>query len=120
MLPAYCVLIGLMAGVTTGFFGIGGGIVILPALVLLLGFEQHRAQGTSLLALVLPVGLLALIEYWRRQHVDVTAGLCLAAGMFAGAYIGSKFSLALDPVVLRRTFAVLMLLVAAQLWFTKP
>lgn len=119
MLPVYCVLVGLVAGVTTGFFGIGGGIVVLPSLVLLLGFAQHRAQGTSLFALVLPVGLLALIEYWKQERVDVTAGLCIAGGMFFGAYLGSKISLSLDPNVLRKAFAVLLVVVAVQLWLKK-
>jgi uncharacterized membrane protein YfcA len=108
--------LGLLAGVLSGIFGIGGGVVIVPGLVLLLGFGQKTATGTSLLALLLPVGALAAREYAREGHVDVRAGLLIAAGVFAGALLGAKLALGRSEVTLKRLFAGLLLLIAVRLF----
>ena len=112
------VLIGLVAGVLSGVFGIGGGVVVVPALVLLMHYGQKTATGTSLLALLLPVGLLAVGEYMREGHVNVRSGLLIAAGIFTGALLGAKVALGLSEVTLRRGFAVLLAAVAVRMFVT--
>ena len=115
----WTLVIGLFAGVLSGMFGIGGGIVIVPALVLLLHFSPQKASGTSLGALLLPVGLLGAMQYWKRGDVDTKASLLISLGLFAGALVGARIGLALPARELRRAFAVFLVLVSAQLWFRK-
>jgi uncharacterized protein len=103
-------LIGIFAvacgvGVLGGMFGVGGGILLVPLLVLLFHFEQHRAQGTSLVALVPPTGLFAFLEYHRAGYVDWTVGLLLVPGVFLGGIAGSRLAQLLSPVWMRRVFA---------------
>jgi len=100
-------------GVLSGLFGVGGGIVLVPLLVLLFSFEQHRAQGTSLVALVPPTGLLAFVNYARAGHVDWKVGLLLMPGVFLGAIAGSKLALVLPPRQMRRIFAALLFALGA-------
>jgi hypothetical protein len=109
-------LIGLVAGVLSGVFGIGGGVVVVPALVVIMGYGQKTATGTSLLALLLPVGVLAVVSYARAGHVDVRAGLLVAAGIFTGALAGASFALGRSEVTLRRGFAVLLVALAVRLF----
>lgn len=109
-------LIGIVAGVLSGMFGIGGGVVVVPALVVVLGYGQKTATGTSLLALLLPVGALALTSYARAGHVNVRAGLMIAAGIFAGALAGATFALGRSEATLRRLFAVLLVALAVRLF----
>lgn len=116
---ALCVLIGLFAGVLGGVFGIGGGIVIIPALVAFLGFAQHKAQGTSLVALLLPVGLLGVMNYYRAGNADVKTGLLIGLGFFAGAFAGSKLALGFSDLVMRRSFAAFLVLLGIWLFFRK-
>ena len=101
-------LIGVTAGVSGGFFGIGGGILIVPALVGFAGFTQQKAQGTSLVALIAPVGLFALGEYYRRGEVDLRGGAWIAGGFLIGGWVGSRFATGLDEVTMRRFFAVFL------------
>ncbi len=108
-------LIGLTAGVLSGLFGIGGGVVVVPALVVLLGYGQKTATGTSLLALLLPVGALAVVTYARAGHVNVRAGLLISAGIFAGALLGATVALGRAEVTLRRGFALVLVLLAVRL-----
>ncbi len=108
-------LIGLVAGVVSGLFGIGGAIVIVPSLVLLVKLSQHTASGTSLAALLLPVGLLGAIEYYRRGQVNVAYAGILAAGLFIGALVGAQVAGGLSDTMLRRAFGVFLLLVAGKL-----
>ena len=89
----YLALIGLMAGVLSGFVGVGGGIIIVPALVFLLGTTQHQAQGTSLFVLSMPVVLFGLIQYWKSGNVNWKFGLVIALFFLFGAWVGSKLSL---------------------------
>jgi uncharacterized membrane protein YfcA len=108
-------LIGLVAGVVSGLFGIGGAIVIVPALVLLAKLPQHTASGTSLASLLLPVGLLGALEYYRRGQVNVAYAAIIAAGLFVGALVGAQLAGELSDTVLRRAFGAFLLLVAGKL-----
>src|ERR1700712_3426969 len=96
--------IGLGAGVLSGMFGIGGGIVIVPALLYLMRFPLQRAVGTSLGALLLPVGLLGAWSYYKTGELDMRASLLIAAGLAAGVYFGAQISQHVDAAVLRRAF----------------
>jgi uncharacterized membrane protein YfcA len=108
-------LIGLAGGVVSGLFGVGGAIVIVPALVLLVKLPQHAANGTSLAALLLPVGLLGAMEYYRRGQVNVPYAAIIAAGLFIGAFVGAHLAGGLSDVVMRRVFGGFLLVVAAKL-----
>jgi uncharacterized protein len=119
-MPILFVLIGFGAGVLSGLFGIGGGIVIVPALVLLTGFTQKAAVGTSLGALLLPVGFFGAMAYWKAGHVDVRASGLIALGLSAGALLGARVGLAASGPTLKRAFAVFLVLVAVKLfWDTR-
>jgi uncharacterized membrane protein YfcA len=109
-------LVGLAAGVLSGMFGIGGGVVMVPALVGLLHYTQKDATGTSLLTLLLPVGALAVISYAREGHVHVKVGLLLAAGLFFGAQVGANIALPRGEAMLRKLFAVLLAATAVRLY----
>jgi len=108
-------LIGLVSGVASGLFGVGGAIVMIPALVMLLGMSQHGANGTSLAALLLPVGLLGVVEYYRRGEVNVPYAILLALGLFVGALIGAKLAGVVSDLALRRAFGAFLLLAAGRL-----
>ncbi len=108
---------GLAAGVLSGLFGIGGGIVIVPALILFLGMTQHKAQGTSLAALLLPVGALGTYKYYQENHVDFRAAIPIAVGILAGALAGAHIAVSLEPVTMRRVFSVFLVAMAVYLWF---
>jgi uncharacterized protein len=105
--------IGVAAGILSGLFGIGGGIVIVPALVFL-GLSQKHATGTSLTALVLPVGLFGVLEYGHRHEIDWKYALGIAAGLTIGAFFGARFAGSLSNMVLRRAFGGVMLLVSLR------
>jgi len=112
--------IGIAAGLLSGMFGVGGGIIIVPALVLLLGMSQHSATATSLVALLLPVGILGVLEYYRAGKISVEniwIGLVIAAGLFAGAFFGAKIAGSVSGEILRKAFAVFIGIVALRLWF---
>ncbi|HVH67682.1 MAG TPA: sulfite exporter TauE/SafE family protein [Gemmatimonadales bacterium] len=108
-------LIGLVAGVVSGLFGIGGAVVIIPGLVLLVKLSQHTASGTSLAALLLPVGFLGAIEYYRRGQVNVPYAAIIAGGLFVGAFVGAHLAGSLSDTMLRRAFGAFLLLVAGKL-----
>jgi len=111
-------LIGLGVGVISGVVGIGGGILFIPALVYLLGMDQYKAQGTSLGALLAPVGLLAFLEYYRRGHADLRVALLLALGFFVGGYFGAVGAAHIPVLMLRRIFALTLIAVGGQMLFT--
>ena len=111
--------IGLGAGVLAGMFGIGGGVVIVPALLYLAKYAPQTATGTSLAALILPVGLLGAYAYYKEGAVRITPALWIALGLFFGAYVGARISLTVSPLVLKRMFAVFLVVVAARMWFGK-
>ena len=109
--------IGLLAGVLSGVFGIGGGVVIVPALILLAGFVPIVATGTSLAALLLPVGALGAYEYYKKGHLNPTAALWIALGLFIGVWFGARLAQNLTPIQLKRSFAIFLVLVAGKMWF---
>ena len=113
------ILIGTGAGVLAGLFGIGGGVIIVPALLYLARMSQLTATGTSLGALLLPVGALGAWEYYRTGNLDVRAALVIAIGLFFGAFFGAKLAHMLTAVHLRRAFAVFLVLIALRMWTTK-
>lgn len=108
-------IIGLVGGVFSGLFGIGGGLVIVPALILLAGFPIATAAGTSLGALLLPVGLFGAFEYYRAGNVDVRAAAIIAVGLLIGAYFGARIGLAVSPAVTQRAFGVFLVVVGTRL-----
>ena len=109
------VLIGIVAGILSGFVGVGGGILIVPALVYFLGMSQHEAQGTSLFVLLLPVGILAVINYSKSGQMDWKFGLVIALTFVIGGYIGSKLALKIHPSVVKLIFGGIMALVSIKL-----
>lgn len=113
------VSVGVAAGILAGFFGVGGGVVIVPMLIYMLGYSQKMASGTSLVALLAPVGILGVLAYYQSGQINITnvkAGLIISAGMFAGTYFGSKIALSLSSDVLRKGFAIFLVLIAIRLW----
>lgn len=111
------ILIGIAAGTLSGLVGIGGGIIIVPALVYFIGFSQKTAQGTSLGLILLPVGILGVLQYYKQGHIDVKVVGILAVGFLIGGYLGSKIALSLSQETVKKIFAVLMILIAAKMLF---
>lgn len=109
------VLIGLSAGILSGFIGIGGGIIIVPALVFFLSLTQHQAQGTSLFVLVMPVVILGLLNYWKSNNVNWQFGLIIAIAFAIGGYFGSKLSLKISPTVVKLVFGFIMAIISFRL-----
>lgn len=114
-MTALTLLLGLFVGVLVGLLGIGGGVVLVPAMVYLLGMEQHLAQGTSLFILLWPLGLGALAQYWKNSAVDLRAGILCACGMLLGGYGGSKLALPMAPKSLKGLFGCFLMLAAVLL-----
>ena len=107
------IMAGVAGGILSGLFGIGGGTVLIPIFGLLLAFDQHKAQGTSLVALIPPTGLLAVIEYAKGGYVSWQTGVLLIPGLFFGGIIGAKIARSMEPKLMRQVFAVLMFLLGA-------
>src|SRR6185436_13633071 len=105
-------LLGLAAGIISGLIGVGGGIIIIPALVFLFGFSQHQAQGTTLAMLVPPIGLLAAWTYYQQGYVDLKVAAYMCAGFFFGGLLGAKFAVGLSNTVLERVFGIALLLIS--------
>jgi hypothetical protein len=110
-------LVGLLVGLISGVVGIGGGILFVPALVWLLGMDQHRAQGTSLGALLAPVGILAFLEYYRKGNADIRVAALLAAGFLVGGYFGAAGAQLIPEPTLRRIFAMTLIVVGGWMLF---
>mgnify|MGYP006181856909 FL=1 len=108
-------IIGVFAGVLSGFVGVGGGVIIVPALVFFLGLSQHTAQGTSLFVLSMPVVLFAVINYWKSGNIEWKYGLVIAATFLIGAYVGSKLSLKLSPGMVKLIFGIFLAYVSFRL-----
>jgi len=109
------ILIGLFAGTMSGLVGIGGGVVIVPCLVLILGYTQHGAQGTSLALLLLPVGILAVLNYYRTGNVDIKAVGIMCLAFVVGGWIGSKIALSLQQDVVKKIFAIILFYTAFKM-----
>lgn len=112
---AILLLTGLISGVLSGALGIGGGIIVVPALVFFLGLTQHSAQGTSLFFMLFPVGLLGVMNYYKQGFVNIKFGLILAIAFFIGSYFGSVISLKIDDAILKRIFGVLFFFVGLKM-----
>ena len=110
-------LLGMAVGILSGVIGIGGGILIVPVLVYAFHMTQHKAQGTSLGALLLPIGLFAFLQYYRAGNVDVRAAIAIAIGFLVGGYFGGAWAQHISDLALRRGFAIVLILVAVKmLW----
>ena len=109
------VVIGLAAGMLSGLIGVGGGIIIVPALIFFLGFNQHEAQGTSLGLLLLPIGILAVFNYYQKGYIDVKYVLIMAGGFLIGGYLGSKLALTISELALKRIFAIILFYTAFKM-----
>ena len=108
--------IGLAAGILSGLFGIGGGILIIPSLVFLAKFHTKLAIGTSLGAMLLPVGLLGAYAYYQQGNISIKGSLLIGVGLFLGAYVGAKLAQSIPSTTLQRMFAVFIVLMAIRLW----
>jgi uncharacterized membrane protein YfcA len=114
---ALLLLVGLLAGMLSGLVGLGGGVIIVPALVFVLGFSQHQATGTSLGILLLPAGIFAVINYYKRGYVDMNVVLLVFAGFLVGGYLGSRISVSLPEATLKKIFGIVLLLIAGKVLF---
>ena len=108
-------VIGLFAGILSGLVGVGGGLIIVPALIFFLGFSQHQAQGTSLGLLLLPVGVLAVINYYNKGNVDVKVVAIMSVAFIAGGWLGSKLALRLPEDTVKKIFAIFLFYSAFKL-----
>ncbi|MEW5764050.1 MAG: TSUP family transporter [Acidobacteriota bacterium] len=108
-------LVGLLAGVLSGVFGIGGGVIIVPALIYILGFPAHKATGTSLAVLLPPIGLAAVLEYYHHDFVDLRAAAIIALACILGAWVGSVFAVRISGPALKMSFGVFVLLTGAYM-----
>jgi uncharacterized membrane protein YfcA len=113
LVDAGVLLAGVAGGIASGMFGIGGGVILVPILGLLLGFSQHRAQGTSLVALIPPTGLLAVIAYAKAGYVSWQTGLLLVPGVFLGGIVGGNLAKRIPATRMRRIFSSLMFLLGS-------
>jgi uncharacterized membrane protein YfcA len=111
------ILIGIAAGTLSGLVGVGGGIIIVPALVYFIGFTQKAAQGTSLGVLLLPVGILGVMQYYKHGYIDMKVVGYLSIGFIAGGYLGSKVALTLSQETAKKIFAILMIIIAVKMLF---
>lgn len=112
-------IIGLSAGILGGLMGIGGGIIMIPALIYVLKFNQHLAQGTTLAAMIPPIGILAAYEYYKSGNVNIPVALTLALGFVIGGYIGGKIAASLDNETLRRVFGIILFIMSLHIIFSK-
>lgn len=109
------ILLGLVAGIFSGLIGIGGGIIIVPALVLLFGLSQHTAQGTTLALMVPPIGLLAALAYYKQGFVDLKVAAFVCLGFFVGGLFGANFAVGIPEMILKKIFGVVLLAVSIRM-----
>lgn len=113
------IVIGFLAGIVGGSLGLGGGIIIVPALVFILGFTQHQAQGTSLAVLLFPIGILAVINYAKNDYVNFKFAAILIVAFVLGSYLGSEISVHLPDKILKKVFGIFLLLISLKMIFNK-
>jgi uncharacterized membrane protein YfcA len=111
------IVLGLAAGILSGLLGIGGGILIVPALVLVFGLSQHLAQGTTLALMVPPIGLLAAWTYYKHGQVDIKIAALICLGFFFGGLIGAKFATSINPIILKKLFGIALFIAALKMIF---
>ena len=113
------IVLGLAAGILSGLLGIGGGILIVPALVLFFGLSQHLAQGTTLALMVPPIGLLAAWTYYKQDFVDIRIAALICLGFFFGGLVGAKFATSINPLMLKKLFGIALLIAAVKMILAK-
>lgn len=113
------ITLGLLAGIFSGFLGLGGGTLIIPALVLLCGFSQHSAQGTTLAMMVPPIGLLAAWKYYLNGDVKIGVAALMCLGFFVGGFIGAHFTSRIPDLLLKKCFGAFLLLISLKMMFGK-
>jgi len=113
------ILIGLFAGVFGGFVGLGGGVIMIPALVYILGMSQHAAQGTSLAVMLPPIGILAAYNYWKADELNMNYAMIIAASFIIGGYFGSKFALQMPVAMMKKIFAFALIIMAINMLIKK-
>ncbi len=113
------ILIGILAGVLSGLVGVGGGIIMVPLLVMFFGFNQHQAQGTSLAVLAVPVTAVAVFNYYKEGQINIKYAAIIAAFFVVGSIFGSKLALTLDQKMLKKIFAVVLLVIAGKMLMDK-
>lgn len=114
-------LVGILAGTGSGLFGIGGGVIIVPALIYLFKFSQTTASGTSLIAMLLPVGALGAYQYFSEGKISIfhiKLGLLVGLGMFFGGFLGAKLALHLSPSVMKKCFSIFLFIISIKVWFS--
>ncbi len=116
---ALAIVVGVLVGIFSGLVGIGGGVILIPILVYGFSMTQQQAQGTTLALLLPPTGLLAFWQYYRAGHADLKIGLLIALGLFFGGYFGGEWAQHMSNVLLRKTFAVVLVGIAAKMFFEK-
>jgi uncharacterized membrane protein YfcA len=109
--------LGVAIGIISGLVGLGGGAILIPALVYIYGMTQHRAQGTSLATLLLPIGIFAFWKYYKAGDVDLRLAILIAIGFTVGGYLGGSWAVHLSDTTLRRCFAGLLIIIAARMLF---
>ena len=113
------IIIGLLAGVLSGLVGVGGGIIMVPLLVLLVGFSQHQAQGTSLTVLLVPVTSVAVFNYYKEGYVNWKYAMVIAVFFVVGSFFGSKLAVDLDQKMLKKIFGIVLLFIAGKMLLEK-
>ncbi len=113
------ILIGIVTGVTAGMLGIGGAIIMIPAMVYFMGFSQQMAQGTSLAVMLPPIGIIAALNYYKAGQANIKYALIIAVAFIIGSYFGSKLALNIPQQMLKKIFGILLLLIAAKMLFSK-
>jgi len=111
-------LIGLAGGIFSGLLGIGGAVIMIPALIFIGGFNQHTAQGTTLCAMVPPIGILAAIAYYRAGYADIKTAAIISATFILGAYFGSKIAISMNPYLLKKIFGIVLLYISFEMIFS--
>ena len=112
-------LIGAVAGAFSGLLGIGGGIIMIPALAFFLGYNQHMAQGTTLAVMIFPIGIFAALEYYRSGYVNPPAVVAIALAFVAGAYLGAKLAVRIDASILKKVFALYLIVIGVKMLMEK-
>ena len=113
------IILGIIAGILSGFLGIGGGLIIIPALILIFGLSQHTAQGTTLAIMVPQISLLASYEYYRAGYVNIHTAVFICIGFVAGGWLGARYAVLIPEPVLRKIFGVIMLITSIKLLISR-
>jgi len=112
-------ILGVVTGFLAGMLGIGGGLIVIPALAIIMGMSQQAAQGTSLAMMLPPIGIIAVYNYYKAGHVDIKVALILAVMFLVGSYFGSKMAVKIPQEILKKIFGVFLILVAIKMLFWK-